>query len=60
LPALSCNGSTESDGRAIEVPILQLGLLTIYLLFLYTKSDREDPSPQQLRTLSRLIRQELT
>ena len=39
---------------------LQLGLLTIYLLFLYTKSDREDPSPQQLRTLSRLIRQELT
>jgi hypothetical protein len=33
---------------------------TIYLLFLYTKSDREDLSPQQLRTLSRLIREEFT
>lgn len=33
---------------------------TIYLLFLYTKGDRDDLSPQQLRTLSRLIREELT
>jgi hypothetical protein len=33
---------------------------TIYFLFLYTKSDRDDLSPQQLRTLSRLIREELT
>ena len=33
---------------------------TIYLLFLYAKSDREDLSPQQLRTVSRLIREELT
>ena len=33
---------------------------TIYLLFLYRKSDREDLSPQQLRILSRLIREELT
>ena len=32
---------------------------TIYLLFLYTKSDREDLSPPQLRILSRLIREEL-
>lgn len=33
---------------------------TTYLLFLYAKSDREDLSSQQLRTLSRLIREELT
>ena len=33
---------------------------TIYLLFLYAKSDREDLSPQQLRTVSKLIREELT
>ena len=33
---------------------------TIYLLFLYTKSDREDLSARQLRILSRLIREELT
>ena len=32
---------------------------TIYLLFLYRKSDQEDLSPRQLRTLSRLIREEL-
>ena len=32
---------------------------TIYLLFLYTKSDREDLSPPQLSILSRLIREEL-
>ena len=32
---------------------------TIYLLFLYTKSDRDDLSPQQVRALSRLIREEL-
>ena len=32
---------------------------TIYLLFLYTKSDQEDLSPPQLRVLSRLIREEL-
>ena len=32
---------------------------TIYLLFLYRKSDREDLSPQQLRILSRLIQEEL-
>ena len=33
---------------------------TIYLLFLYTKSDRDDLSPRQLRILSKLIREELT
>lgn len=33
---------------------------TIYLLFLYTKSDREDMSARQLTVLSRLIREELT
>ena len=32
---------------------------TIYLLFLYRKSDQEDLSPQQSRILSRLIRKEL-
>ena len=32
---------------------------TIYLLFLYAKGDREDLSPQQLRKLSSLIREEL-
>lgn len=33
---------------------------TIYLMFLYAKSDQEDMSPQQLRTLSKVIREELT
>ena len=33
---------------------------TIYLLFLYRKSDQEDLSPQQLGILSKLIREELT
>lgn len=33
---------------------------TIYLLFLYAKSDREDLSSQQLRILSRLVREEFT
>ena len=33
---------------------------TIYLLFLYRKSVREELSPQQLGILAKLIREELT
>ena len=32
---------------------------TIYMLFVYSKSDQEDLTPSQLRILSRLVREEL-
>ena len=32
---------------------------TIYMLFVYPKSDQEDLTPSQLKTLSKLVREEL-